>query len=231
MLQILVVCTANICRSPAAAALLSYELGQRFGESVRVASAGTEALAGSPACELSTALVGAYPRWTGGSGSLAHPDHVSRQVAAADLAASALVLGLDRTHRAALAHLAPAARQRTFTLRQAAAIAAAVGGQVAAGGLPAGAPPLPGPAADRLRWLVAEVDAGRGLGPPPQGHNPVQGDEALRWHPDDVPDPHVVGYQAHAAAVQLIEEAVRDFTAAVDSILAAPINAAPAPSA
>lgn len=230
-LQILVVCTANICRSPAAAAVLSYEMGRRFGAEVSVWSAGTEALAGSSACELSGALVGTYPQRIAEEGDhiLEYSEHASRVVSPADLRRSDLVLTMDRSHRSRLAQLLPAARSHTFTLRQAAGIAGAVAAHVADGELPAGAPPLPPGRTDRLRWLIAELDAARGLTPVRPGNNPPQQDEGLHWHPDDVPDPHVVGYQIHPMTVELIEQCVRDLTAAVDTIRAAPITT-PAPT-
>lgn len=49
--NLLFVCTGNTCRSPMAAALARHALGQRGWSQVEVASAGTAALAGSPASE------------------------------------------------------------------------------------------------------------------------------------------------------------------------------------
>jgi protein arginine phosphatase len=49
--NMLFICTGNTCRSPMAAALARSELAQREWHHVQVASAGTGALAGSPASE------------------------------------------------------------------------------------------------------------------------------------------------------------------------------------
>ena len=57
--RIVVVCAANICRSPAAAALLSREL-TRLGVEADVTSAGVTAVGDRPACDLAQALVGRF---------------------------------------------------------------------------------------------------------------------------------------------------------------------------
>jgi protein-tyrosine-phosphatase len=49
--NLLFVCTGNTCRSPMAAALARHELASRGWHHVQVASAGTSALAGSPASQ------------------------------------------------------------------------------------------------------------------------------------------------------------------------------------
>ena len=58
--SVLVVCTANVCRSPAVAALLTAALG----EGVRVTRAGTRAAAGYAACPQTVG-------WLTGAGALA----------------------------------------------------------------------------------------------------------------------------------------------------------------
>lgn len=232
-LQILVVCTANICRSPAAAAALTAGLSPGLEAAVRVISAGTDARAGSPACELSSALVATYPARRSGDDAapMDYSGHRSRRVSERDLADSDLILVLDRSHRSRLAQMSPTARQRTFTLRQAAALARTVGASVAAGALPEGAPSLPEGDVDRLRWFISELDAARGFATAVAVAGNIQNSdvEGLEWHPDDVPDPHVVGYQVHPMAVELIEAGVSDLMAAWEEILAAPITT-PAPT-
>ncbi len=203
--RIVTVCTANICRSPAAAALLRRGLAGLFpGAEVR--SVGTAALSGSPACERTSALL---------DGSLAEhypamplnrrerEDHRSRLMVRQDVEQAALILALDRSHRSAVARLLPSSRSRTFTLRQAAAAAAAVTGELRTGRLPDGAPPLPADPAGRFGWFVQELDAHRAFLPPP----PTKSREALAIDPLDVPDPHVLGFGLHPLAVDLIEQA------------------------
>ena len=53
-MSVLVVCTANVCRSPLAARLLSVSLGRSLG--VAVTSAGVRATPGMPACPTATAF-------------------------------------------------------------------------------------------------------------------------------------------------------------------------------
>ena len=61
MFRILVVCTANICRSPATATLLRRELAPLVSAGmIEITSAGVAADAGRPACDLSSALVGQF---------------------------------------------------------------------------------------------------------------------------------------------------------------------------
>jgi len=200
--RILAACTANICRSPAIELLLRSALadaGVPVG-AVEVSSAGVDAREGATRCARSRSLLSAYgvddvELWTTGA----------RRLTAEDVRSADLILTASRTHRAAVARLLPAARTRTFTLRQAARAAHVI----AAGPLPA-VVPLP-PADDvraRLRWLVAELDAARG---------PV--DDPLD---DDVPDPHVVGDAEHVRAMTLMTAAVADLAACVSLVRAEP---------
>lgn len=185
----LVVCTANICRSPAAARLLA----DLFGPGVRVHSAGVRAVGGAPACAQATDWLlrkeGTFPR---GRHRAARSEHASRLLVADDVRAASLVLTAAREHRAAVARLVPAAQVSTFTLAQAARIAAWRSQQGAAG-VPAGAP---GDAPGRLAWLARELDAGRGMAPRPA-------DDAE----DDIADPHLSGV-SHEVAMQQVHDAV-----------------------
>lgn len=88
MLNILLVCTANICRSPAGQELLSRAMG---AANVRIESAGTLAIDGNPAdpiiqemmCEMG------YPGITG---------HRSRALLPSHLKNYQLILCMDRDH-------------------------------------------------------------------------------------------------------------------------------------
>lgn len=218
--RVLLVCTANICRSPAAARLLHALLGAELGAALEVGSAGTRAPAGSAACDLSSALVGGFlSRTYGGDGPMATDTHRARGLTAALAQDSDLILTADRHHRAAVARIAPQTRARTFTLRHAALLAQPIGALAAGGTSPEGAPPLPDEPAARSRWFVAEMDAARGLG----GAAPTTGVSTLSWHPYDVPDPHVVGYQVHPIALELIEDATVTLCDAFDAILTLPL--------
>ncbi|WP_024287499.1 protein-tyrosine-phosphatase [Cellulomonas sp. KRMCY2] len=137
---VLVVCTGNICRSPAVERLLAAGLGSPSG--VVVGSAGTRAVVGAPvSAPMVPLLVGA-----GASAD----DFAARQLTHQLVDDADLVLGLTRGHRAAIVHLVPNAVRRTFTLRELARLTADVDHDE----LPAGRP------AERLAALVA-LAAGR----------------------------------------------------------------------
>ncbi|MBL0887527.1 arsenate reductase/protein-tyrosine-phosphatase family protein [Myceligenerans indicum] len=104
--NVLTVCTGNICRSPAAEALLSSHLDG----SVRVASAGTSALVGSSVPDEMAQLV------TAAGGDVA--GFTARQATPAMIRESDLVLALTTRHRAWVVDQVPAAVRRTLTLRE-----------------------------------------------------------------------------------------------------------------
>lgn len=201
-MRILAICTANVCRSPAIELLLRTALagaGVPAGDLI-VSSAGADARDGSTRCARSRRLLAAHvaddvTTWTAGS----------HRLTVVDVRGADLVLTASREHRAAIARLLPAARSRTFTLRQAARAA----GEVASDELPSVVPlPPAGDVRGRLRWLVAELDVARG----PVG-DPLD---------DDVPDPHVVGDAEHEPAMALMAAAVADLAALVRLVLAHP---------
>ncbi len=206
---------------------------------ISVASAGVHAQPGAPACDLSVALVNASLA----SASAAQPGvggmpgssetHRSRLVTADMLGEADLILTADRGHRAELAKLAPNSRSKTFTMRQAARLATWItgpGGVLkvavdkaagAAAPLPAGdplesVPALPTQPVPRLQWFVAELDAARGMAP--AGIESPPG-----WDPDDVADPHAVGYQLHPLAIGEVATAANAFADAVALVIRAPV--------
>lgn len=104
--KVLTVCTGNICRSPAAEALLKAGLD----DSVHVSSAGTGALVGRPVEEqMARLLHGAGIDVTG---------FAARQVTAEHLREADLILALTTRHRAWVLEEVPAAVRRTLTLRE-----------------------------------------------------------------------------------------------------------------
>jgi protein-tyrosine phosphatase len=111
---ILVVCTGNICRSPAAERLLAHLLEP----SIQIGSAGTCAQPGQPMVPPMVALVsaaGADPN--GFAARMIEP----RLVRAADL-----VLTMTREHRAAAVEVWPGAVRHSFTLLEFARLLLAV---------------------------------------------------------------------------------------------------------
>lgn len=111
MTRIVMVCTGNICRSPAAELLAA----RAFGPDAVVTSAGTHAMVGYGIPEEMLACLEA----DGIDGS-AHRG----QAFSADIARDAdLVVGMTAAHRAHAVGVAPFALKRTFTLAEVAAAA------------------------------------------------------------------------------------------------------------
>jgi protein-tyrosine phosphatase len=108
MTEVLVLCTANICRSPMAAALLARELAAR-DVAVRVRSAGTVGGGLLPPGEVLTVMAGYGLDLAG---------HRGRQLTAADLARADLVLAMAREHLRQAVVMAPDTWPRAFTLRE-----------------------------------------------------------------------------------------------------------------
>ncbi|WP_081906663.1 MULTISPECIES: hypothetical protein [Actinomycetes] len=108
-MDILFVCTGNICRSPLAERMLQQIVSEQ-GLDVRVSSAGTRALNGQPMHPQSERVLierGIEPG-----------PFESRMLTAAMAEHSDLVLGMTRQHRAFARQLAPARWKRMFALRE-----------------------------------------------------------------------------------------------------------------
>ena len=105
---ILLLCTANVCRSVMAQAMLAARLAAR-GVAVPVASAGLLGEGRPPPPEVVSVMAARGIDVAG---------HRSRVVTADDLAVAGLILGLTREHVRHAAVLLPAAWPRTFTLRE-----------------------------------------------------------------------------------------------------------------
>lgn len=105
-LQILTICTGNVCRSPLAAQLLTNQLDPTRFE---IASAGTSALIGDhmpePAQRIATRL--------GLKGATTHRAAALTEHA---LASADLILAMDREHRSHAAQMLPTVVRRSFTL-------------------------------------------------------------------------------------------------------------------
>lgn len=105
---VLLLCTANACRSVMAQALLSARLTAR-GITVPVASAGLLADGRRPPSEVISVMA---------ARGIDVADHRSRTVTADDLATADLILGLAREHVRHAAVLLPEAWPRAFTVRE-----------------------------------------------------------------------------------------------------------------
>lgn len=101
--SVLVVCIANICRSPIAEACLRRSLEQR-GKQCRVASAGIYALVGHEAAPYSIEVSAEH--------GLDISQHRARQLTGAMLAEHELILVMEEQHIAMVLAIAPFARGR-----------------------------------------------------------------------------------------------------------------------
>lgn len=110
---ILVVCTANMCRSPLVEYMLRDAFEREFGAAasdVLITSAGTRAQPGAPMAPHSETVLAEYGIRPAGFGAT---------WLSAELVAEAdLVLCATREHRSAAVTLQPRALRRTFTLRE-----------------------------------------------------------------------------------------------------------------
>ena len=204
-MRVLYVCTANICRSPSAEALLS------AAGVAQVQSAGTAAVHGAPCCTLAPLLAGV--------------EHQSQPLTSELVQWADLVLTAAREHQSTVLSLDPDARAKTFTIRQAGRLAQWLQDEriVEAARERVAAPqgwterfeqgdprqyvmPLPSEP-ERPAWLVAELDAARGFAPAPQPPERRRRRDPEPPHPDDVPDPHVLGAGWHGPAAEQITAA------------------------
>lgn len=242
-MRVLIVCTANICRSPSAEwALRDAAAAHPVLAGLEVRSAGTAAVEGAAGCRVAPALAG---RWAG---------HRSRLLDEGLVAWADLILTAAREHGAAVAALDPRARARTMALRQAgrsadwlveagmveAAMGAGDGLSDAYLDLRMAVPDMPAARAERWRWVVGELDAARGLAArpsdegesaePPGGRwgrrwrRGAQQPGAGAWTADDIPDPHVLGRELHEAADSQITEAVGSLVRLFAAVHAEPVG-------
>ena len=110
--NVLVVCTANHCRSPIAEQLLSAAAAEQFGESTawNISSAGTDVDRIRPLHKFAEEVL----RERG----VLIPGHRAVQVTRDQIMEADLILAAARQHRAAVVTIAPPALGRTFTIRQ-----------------------------------------------------------------------------------------------------------------
>lgn len=215
-ITILFVCAADVCRSPAAAALAQRQLAELgLSEMVCSLSGAAMPLSHSSRCTISA-------RWMGPAAAadamLANPP---RRIQAADIAEADLVLGLDHEVVARLLRLDPRQRGKLFTVREAAVLAAAVCKDVASpadfatGRLRRQA----GQGRERMGSLIADLDAARGVVPLP-GMPARKG--LLRrtvGSAYDIEDVHGLSARQHRAMLHQLEPLVTDLVTVVATVI------------
>lgn len=110
------VCSANVCRSPAMAISFA-SAAERAGLSVDVVSAGRMAENGAEICRVATGVVAGLD-----GGARAATLHRAQRLSRDLIDSATLILGATRQERAAVATLSPRARSRVFTLTEAIAL-------------------------------------------------------------------------------------------------------------
>ena len=156
----LMVCTANHCRSPMGQQMLSHAATDRFGDGAwQIDSAGTNIPGPWPLHEhAATVLAGRLPQ--------VEP-HRSQPLSTSVIEAADLILTASRRQRGLVVKSVPAAIGRTFTIKQFARLCDAV----------ASLPGVDGDAGDAGRRLVAQAKLAR------SSLQPVPGEQ------EDLPDP------------------------------------------
>lgn len=159
-MQLLVVCTANIARSPLAASMLAASLAPL---GIEVHSAGMQARPGHPAAESSQEQ--AKRR------DLDLSEHRSQPVTPESIRDADLVLTMSEHHRNQCASLAAEGSARVFTLRELVRLIGGLDLQDA-----------PSDTAKRLAWLTEQAHHARSSASPPQTsedvYDPIRDPEA-----------------------------------------------------
>jgi len=190
--RILTVCSANVCRSPFAQALLRRSLAGAEAPFV-VTSAGENASNGHDACAV-VADGHLEPGPELGT-------HRSQGLTMSAVESADLILAADRPSRAAVVRLQPTSHARSFTLREAAVLSAhAVSVERASYDDPV----------DALLALVTEMSDLRGTVemPRPSRHRVARKPwRRIQVHGNDVPDAHkTVDAVPHSLVTRLIAE-------------------------
>lgn len=202
---VLVVCSANVCRSPMTVAVLGQRfLGTALSEDVEIACSGEHAWTDLAACgEVAgnDVLMSSALGWLG--------RHEPTQLSQDAIRRADMILAADRAVRSSIVRLDPRAHDHTFTLREAAALAEHV----------VETKPIPNhpTTKDSLRWLTGEMNDSRGLIAMPSTHRYRR--TFLPWpkiavHDQDVPDAHGDAPAPHRVVRELILDATDALTRA-----------------
>ncbi|PFG30666.1 low molecular weight phosphatase family protein [Paramicrobacterium agarici] len=108
-IQVLTVCSGNICRSPMAEQLLRARLSD--DDKLAFSSAGTVALSGAPMDERAAQLATEH-------GSVDAEQQIARELSLEMVRDADLILAMARDHRRAIVEALPRAVRKTFTIRE-----------------------------------------------------------------------------------------------------------------
>lgn len=187
--SLLIVCAANVCRSPFAAFLLAQSLPD-----VDVTSVGVTARTGDRLCEFTRERIVALPE-----GPEFADAHAATRIDTDSIEAADLILTASEAERSAVAVLVPSARTRTFTLVEAAHSARSLASL---------------PEDGSLTELAARMHAQRGMVDLP----PVRRGSRLALRRASygiaVPDAHIGDTRRHDEVYRTVAEAVEMFVAA-----------------
>ena len=184
-INILIVCTGNICRSPMAEKLLQARLSAA-GIPTIVTSAGTRAVVDHPMTDEAAFLATRY----GAEPTL----HAAQQLTAENIAAADLVLTATREHRGEVISLHPRANRYAYTLNQFARLVA-----------PVVEPSLVEPVeTPTITNFLAEIAATKGLALPPAHPND-----------DDIEDPYRRSAATYDRVGHIIDSAVTTIATAL----------------
>ncbi len=195
--RLLIVCSANVCRSPLAVAVLDYAIvGRDVDHRIAMSSRGIDVEPGLGVCPLVLQYARHSHVWTRRIN-----DHRAASLEAGELAVSDLVLTADRRVRSHVVKLDPRSAERTFTIREAAMLARLVAG-------------------DRrerprdLAGFAAALNDNRGLTDLPALERPsVLPWHRLRLHAHDVPDAHVDPHVSHRMVYRTLAPAMEELAA------------------
>ncbi|MGP3535769.1 arsenate reductase/protein-tyrosine-phosphatase family protein [Microbacterium sp. RD1] len=195
--QILTVCTGNVCRSPLAEQLLRTRLAPL---DVAVSSAGTRALIDRPMDADAVRLAALLGVPADDSAA-----HRGRWLSETELVSPDLVLAMAREHRAGVVELAPARTRSTFTVREFARLAADVpDAQVREAADAAGTDPHA-----RMRATLALLAERRGVVAPPSAASG-----------DDVVDPYRRSWETYQLSAAQLMPAVEQVLRVLRATLA-----------
>ncbi len=205
---ILTVCQGNICRSPSMQAQLTKHLERFEGPAKLPISIGSRGLAAAYDAELcDRTLKGLLDKDELAGFRRAHR---VRPATPGEVGRAQLVLAAGLEERAAVVRLNVAARQRTFTMIEAARLAERVFDEHEV--------PAHLRGEDRLAWFVDQMDASRGaltLFPRQQRRSLLKPWTTAAFTELDIPDPHASTAVAHALVRRRITEATQSFGASL----------------